>query len=126
MYTYRLDDAGEGFKWRSWRVSTVGNGSRKDLVSLSYVDKDLKLGDWTWVAKKEVSGGVEKCESFFFFFSAFFACCGQELTVLGVPWYVKTSRISTLLTEWELVTLDLRLITAKGPVNSNAPGGVEE
>ncbi|KAH6620819.1 hypothetical protein B0J18DRAFT_208751 [Chaetomium sp. MPI-SDFR-AT-0129] len=104
VYTYHADDAAESVKYKSWKLHTVGNGSRKDLASLSFEGEGLNSGDWTWVARKEVSGGFEK----------------------WVPWYVKTSRFPSILTEWELVKVDLRLITAKGPVNSNAPGGVQE
>ena len=46
---------------------------------------------------------------------------------IGVPWYIKKSpaNAATLAT-WEYVSVDIELVVATGPVNSNAPGGVEE
>ncbi len=45
----------------------------------------------------------------------------------GVPWYIKRSPANqATLAAWDYDTVKLELVEAKGPVNSAAPGGVEE
>jgi hypothetical protein len=50
------------------------------------------------------------------------------LTVgIGVPWYIKRSPNNVdILAKWDYDAVQLELVEAKGPVNSNAPGGVQE
>ncbi|EAQ86825.1 hypothetical protein CHGG_08078 [Chaetomium globosum CBS 148.51] len=101
VYTYRLDDAGAGFQYTEWRLQRTGEAGR---VLLRYAGKGP---EWKWIAVREASapGGVEK----------------------WVPWYVKRSDANAAtLGEWDIEEVDLELVQAKGPVNSQAPGGVEE
>lgn len=100
VYTYRLDDAGAGFKYTEWHLRRTGE---KDRVLLRYAGKE----GWKWIAVRETSqpGDVEK----------------------WVPWYVKRSDANAAtLAGWDIEEVDLELVEAKGPVNSQAPGGVQE
>ncbi len=46
---------------------------------------------------------------------------------IGVPWYVKKSPANeAVLATWDYDAVEVELVEAKGPVNSAAPGGVEE
>ncbi len=46
---------------------------------------------------------------------------------VGVPWYIKRSPANqAALAAWDYDTVEVELVEAKGPVNSAAPGGVEE
>jgi hypothetical protein len=57
VYTYRLDDAGAGFKYTEWHLRRTGEQGR---VLLRYAGKE----GWKWIAVKESSqpGDVQKCE----------------------------------------------------------------
>ncbi|KAH6851116.1 hypothetical protein B0I37DRAFT_373244 [Chaetomium sp. MPI-CAGE-AT-0009] len=102
VYTYRLGDAGAGFKYTEWQLRRTGEPGR---VLLRYAGG--KEGEWKWIAVREVSAPGD--------------------VVKWVPWYVKRSEANAaVLGKWEIEDADLELIEAKGPVNSEAPGGVQE
>ncbi|KAK3297840.1 uncharacterized protein B0H64DRAFT_393207 [Chaetomium fimeti] len=103
VYTYRLDDAGAGFKYTEWQLARTGEAGR---VLLRYAGGG-DGGEWAWIARRETSapGDVEK----------------------WVPWYVKRSEANAeTLGTWDIEDADLELVEAKGPVNSEAPGGIQE
>lgn len=81
VYTYRLDDAGAGFKYTEWRLQRTGEAGR---VLLRYAGKE----GWTWIAVRESSqpGDVEKCEFAFFLFLFVCSLCvwGGWLVVWAV------------------------------------------
>ena len=105
IQSYRPQDYAPGqFRYDQWdlKPSPAGTGEK---VLLRYGSDPL--GEWRWIAVREVSsqGGFEK----------------------WVPWWVKpTSANVGNLTSWEYVVVDLELVLAKGPVNSLAPGGIQE
>ncbi|KAL1838286.1 hypothetical protein VTJ49DRAFT_2826 [Mycothermus thermophilus] len=104
VYTYRLEEQGPGFKYTAWWFrKTQGEGDTFTRALLRYAGLPEK--DWKWVAvKTETPAGVEK----------------------WVPYLVKKT-----VTSWpaglEVVDgVDVEVERATGPVNSGAPGGVEE
>lgn len=98
--SYRPDDEGDGFRYLDWKTRHGCDGR----PLLRYSGDAYK--NWRWIAVKETTNvGVDK----------------------WVPWYIKPSAANQAnLTEWEYVEVDLELVEASGPVNSNAPGGVVE
>ncbi|KAL2257503.1 hypothetical protein VTK26DRAFT_93 [Humicola hyalothermophila] len=100
VYSYRPDDEGDGFLYLDWKKRRGCDG--KLLLRYS---GDMYKG-WQWLAVKETTSvGVDK----------------------WVPWYVRPTEANKgNLTEWEYVEVDIELVEATGPVNSNAPGGVLE
>lgn len=102
VYTYRLEEQGPGFKYTEWalRGAKEGGGAK----ALRYAG--LSDSEWSWIAvKEETLGGADT----------------------WVPFLVKKSEANAAeLAEMEFVDVDLVLTVANGPVNSNAPGGVEE
>ncbi|KAL2265290.1 hypothetical protein VTJ83DRAFT_6390 [Remersonia thermophila] len=104
VYTYRLAEQGPGFKHTAWWYRrTQGAGDTFTRARLRYAG--LPEASWRWVAVKTATpAGVEK----------------------WVPYLVKKT-----VTAWpaglEVVDgVDLEIERATGPVNSNAPGGVQE
>lgn len=101
VYSYRLDDEGPGFRYTEWDLHRTQDGR----ILLRYAgDVD---SEWRWIAVKERTG--------------------TETVDKWVPWYVKPSSANIAnLTSWEYDIADLELVAATGPVNSLAPGGVQE
>jgi hypothetical protein len=97
VYTYRLHEQGDGFRYTEWAPRKRDGG---DGYALRYNGMGEK--EWRWVAVKEATpAGVDK----------------------WVPYYV---RKGVELEGREAVEVDVVLEAATGPVNSGAPGGVEE
>ncbi|KAL2195973.1 hypothetical protein P885DRAFT_78901 [Corynascus similis CBS 632.67] len=111
IYSYRLDEEGPGFRYTGWKLQRPGRGDSGEpgTLLLRYPiaaagEKGRKKG-WKWIAVKERNGDYDK----------------------WVPWYVKPSRANAAkLASWDYENVDLELVEAKGPVDSNAPGGVRE
>ncbi|KAK4157662.1 hypothetical protein C8A00DRAFT_39945 [Chaetomidium leptoderma] len=104
VYTYRLDDEGAGFQYTQWQLRKKARGGR---VLLRYAGGN-KEGEWRWIAVREKVGTGSDLEKW-------------------VPWYVKeTPANAATFAAWEFDDVELELVEAKGPVNSGAPGGVEE
>jgi len=99
------DSEGRTFLYKEWNVRKTGDGDGSRTL-LRY-GCDL-LGEWRWIAVREVNepaGGNER----------------------WVPYWVRpTAGNMEALAGWEYDVVDLELVLATGPVNSNAPGGVEE
>ncbi|KAK4032575.1 hypothetical protein C8A01DRAFT_20350 [Parachaetomium inaequale] len=104
VYTYRVaEDYGAGFRYTEWQLRRTGEAGR---VLLRY--PVAGGGEWKWIAVREMSGGAGDVEKW-------------------VPWYVKRSAANAAkLAEWDFESVDLELVQAKGGVNSQAPGGVDE
>lgn len=101
IQSYRPQDYAPGqFRYDQWDLKSAGGAK----ILLRYGSDPL--GEWRWIAVREVSNqGVER----------------------WVPWWVKpTSTNLGNLTSWEYVIVELELVLANGPVNSLAPGGIQE
>ncbi|KAK4653330.1 hypothetical protein QC762_512340 [Podospora pseudocomata] len=97
VYSYRPEEAGNGFVYRNWR--TNGNLLRFDIGGASD-------DGYRWIAVWEVTQA------------------GNER---WVPWWVKPTVANFATLEgWEYDIAELELVEATGPVNSLAPGGVQE
>ncbi|KAK4103380.1 hypothetical protein N658DRAFT_494716 [Parathielavia hyrcaniae] len=107
VYTYRPDDeAAEGrqFYYEEWKLQrAMGRCGPNGKLMLSY--RPVTGGQWRWFAVKETNMlGFEK----------------------WVPWYIKRSPSNeAIMATWEYDTVEIDMVEA-GPVNSEAPGGVEE
>jgi hypothetical protein len=103
VYTYRLHEQGENFKYTEWapRKQPIAGGAIP-LVRYALRYNGMGEGEWRWLAVKEATpAGVDK----------------------WVPYYV---RKGVELEGRETVEVDVMLEATNGPVNSGAPGGVEE
>ena len=100
VLTYNADGAGSSFQYQDWVLRHTADGR----TLLRYGD-DVD-GEWRWIAKREVSTtGVER----------------------WIPFWVRpTAGNIANLTSWEYDVADLELEVTTAPVNSNAPGGVQE
>ncbi|KAK3987981.1 hypothetical protein QBC44DRAFT_111755 [Cladorrhinum sp. PSN332] len=102
IQSYRPQDYAPGeFRYDDWSLKAAAGGER---TLLRYGTDDL--GEWRWIAVRQVSNqGVER----------------------WVPWWVRPTGANLgNLTAWDYVVVELELVLAKGPVNSLAPGGVQE
>ncbi|KAK4116033.1 hypothetical protein N656DRAFT_701903 [Canariomyces notabilis] len=100
VQSYRPNDEGPGFRYLEWNVLRAAD----ERVLLRY-SGDAN-SEWRWIVVKETTtAGIDK----------------------WVPWYVKPSAGNMAnLTAWDYRLVDLELVVATGPVNSIAPGGVQE
>ncbi|KAL2116512.1 hypothetical protein VTJ04DRAFT_8680 [Mycothermus thermophilus] len=105
VYTYRLEEQGPDFKYTFWWFRKPEK-QQSDVVTRALLRyAGLPDSKWRWVAIKEVTpAGVDK----------------------WVPYLVKKT-ITTWPEGLEVVDgVDLEVERTTGPVNSGAPGGVEE
>jgi hypothetical protein len=100
VQTYRPEEEGTVNLYEEWNVQQKGDGH----LSLRYGDSCNSESHW--IAVQETTGqGVRR----------------------WVPWWVKpTAGNMAALAEWDYEIVDVELVEARGPVNSEAPGGVEE
>ncbi|KAL0469700.1 hypothetical protein QR685DRAFT_527297 [Neurospora intermedia] len=105
VQTYRPDEEGTVNLYKNWKVKKVCNQAKNETKLLLRYGNDL-YNEWRWIAVREVGfTGAER----------------------WVPWWVKHSEANVgNLTTWDYDIADLELVEAEGPVNSNAPGGVQE
>ncbi|KAK3342692.1 hypothetical protein B0H65DRAFT_226613 [Neurospora tetraspora] len=105
VQTYRPDEEGSVNLYKEWKVKKACDKAKNETRALLRYGDDL-YGEWRWIAVREIGyTGAER----------------------WVPWWVKPSEANIgNLTAWEYDVADLELVKAEGPVNSNAPGGVEE
>ncbi|KAK4125383.1 hypothetical protein N657DRAFT_644250 [Parathielavia appendiculata] len=104
VYTYRPEDEGRYFNYREWHLQRLlGRCGPNGRLVLSY--RPVTGAPWRWFAVKEKTpAGIDK----------------------WVPWYIKRSPDNeAIMATWEYDTVVIDLAEA-GPVNSQAPGGVEE